>query len=154
MKRIIQFNTQNVKSLDLYIQLFAQKVETSDQFIDQIVDPNHTFYAAARDVAREILSKTQNWNWLAIRLDDVASEVEKNVAKEIQKWKFRSILGCNKMPLCNPQTTIKWLFERMINEYKNLFDPNRKNFLNIKKSDKIIKILAWEKMQDQDMEAV
>ena len=133
MKTIMQCNTQNVKSLDLYTQLFAQKVETSDQFVDQLIDPNHAFYAAARDVAREILSKIQNWSWLAARLDDFAIEVEKDVTKKIQKWKFRSILGCSKMPLCDAQSAIKWLFERMINEYKNLFDPSRKNFLDIKK---------------------
>lgn len=151
--QIIHKHTQNVKLLNLYVELFGKKVETSDQFIDQIIDPNHPFYGAARDVAREILSKTENWSWLAARLDDFGSEVEKDVAKKIQKWKFRSLLGCNKMPLCNPKSTIKWLFERMINEYKNLFDPNRKNFLDIGKSDKMIKILAWEKMQDQDKAA-
>lgn len=126
-------------SLHLYIQLFAKKMQTSDQFIDQITDPNHQFYGAARDIAREILSKTENWKWLSERIDDFAVIVEQDVAKKVQKWKMRAILANGKMPLCDPMSTIKWLFERMINEYKNLFDPKRKNYLDIQKADIILK---------------
>ena len=143
MERILQ-NDKNVKSLPLYTELFAQKVESSDEFIDQITDPQHPFYGACRDVAREILSKTENWRWLSERIDDFAGIVEQDVAKKVQKWKMRAILSTGKMPLCDLQSTIKWLFERMINEYKNLFDQNRRNFIDIKKIDNLIKLQAVE----------
>ena len=146
MENIHHFG-KNVKSLPLYVKLFSKKVQTSDQFIDQITDPQHPFYGAARDVAREILNKTENWRWLSERIDDFAGEVEKGVAKKVQKWKMRAILSTGKMPLCNPQSTIKWLFERMINEYKNLFDQNRINFIDIKKIDNLIKMEALNKLQ-------
>ena len=147
----IQNLGKNVKSLHLYTSLFAKKVQTSDEFIDQIINPEHPFYGAARDIAREILSKTENWRWLADRIDDFAAEVEKEVAKKTQKWKMRAILSTSKMPLSSPKNTIKWLFERMINEYKNLFDPNRKNYLNISKVDKLIRIEALNKLQENEV---
>ena len=149
MQRILE-NRENVKSLPLYVQLFTRKVKSSDEFIDQITNPEHPFYGAARDVAREILCKTENWKWLANRIDDFGNEAERAVAKKVQRWKFRSLLGCNKMPLCDPQSTIKWLFERMVNEYKNLFDPNRANYLDLQKMDKLVRLealqtgLEWE----------
>jgi len=134
------------KSLQIYVSLFAKKVKSSDEFIDQITNLEHPFFGAARDVAREILSKTENWKWLADRIDDFAAEVEKDVAKKVQKWKMRAILSTGKMPLCDPQSTIKWLFERMVNEYKNLFNQNRKNFLDIKRADKLVRLQALNKM--------
>ncbi len=134
-------------SLSLYIKLFAKTVKNSDQFIDQITDPNHQFYGAARDIAREILSKTENWKWLADRIDDFALDVENDVAKKVQKWKMRAILSNGRMPLYDPKSTIKWLFERMINEYKNLFDPNRANFLDLRKADKLVRLQALNKME-------
>ena len=138
MENIHNFG-KNVKSLNLYIELFAKKVQTSDQFVDQITDPNHQFYGAARDIAKEILSKTENWRWLSEQLDDFAAIVEQDVARKVQKWKMRAILSTGKMPLCSPKNTIKWLFERMISEYKNLFDKKRRNYLDLKKWDMILK---------------
>ncbi len=135
------------KSLQIYVSLFAKTVKSSDEFIDQITNQEHPFFGAARDVAREILSKTENWKWLADRIDDFAAEVEKEVAKKVQKWKIRAILSTGKMPLCSPQKTIKWLFERMLNEYKNLFDRNRKNYLDLKKADKLVRLETLNKLQ-------
>ena len=146
MENIHNFG-KNVKSLPLYTELFAKKVKSSDQFVDQITDPSHPFYTAARDIGREILSKTENWGWLAERVDDFAAEVEKEVAKKVQKWKMRAILSNGRMPLYDPKSTIKWLFERMINEYKNLFDPNRANFLDLRKADKLVRLQALNKME-------
>ena len=137
-------------SLPLYVQLFAKKVKSSDEFIDQITDHHHPFYGASRDVAREILSKTEGgkWRWLAERLDDVGSLVEKEVARKVQKWKIRAILSTGRMPLCDPQSTIKWLFIRMVNEYKNLLDPNRANYLDLRKIDKFIRLEVLNKIQE------
>jgi hypothetical protein len=136
-------------STELYILLFAKKVNTPDQFLDQIIDPHHQFYSAARDIAKEIMKKEDSWKWLEGRLDDVAGEAEKTVAKKVQKWKFKSLLGTGKMPMNSTENTIKWLFQRMTNEYKNLFNPKRKNFLNIKKIDKIIQAEAWNKIYEE-----
>ena len=148
MERILQ-NDKNVKSLPLYTELFAQKVESSDEFIDQITDPQHPFYGACRDVAREILSKTEGgkWRWLAERIDDFGGEVEETVARKVQKWKMRAILSTGKMPLCDPQSTIKWLFERMISEYKNLFDRKRKNYLDLSRADNILRLEVLDKLE-------
>ena len=139
----------NYYSLPLYTLLFAKTVKNSDQFIDQVTDPDHKFYLAARDVAREILSRTEGgkWKWLAERLDDFAGIAEQDVAKKVQKWKIRAILSTGRMPLCDPQSTIKWLFERMVSEYKNLFDKKRKNFLDLRKVDKILKLEALSKLE-------
>jgi len=137
------------KSLPLYTLLFAKTVKSSDEFINQITDPNHLFYAAARDIAREILSRTEGgrYNWLAERIDDIAKLVEVDVSKKIQKWWFKAILSNGKMPLCDPESTIKWLFKRMLSEYKNLFDRKRKNFLDLNKADWLLKLEALNKMQ-------
>ena len=148
MENIHNFG-KNVKSLPLYTSLFAKTVKNSDQFIDQITDPDHKFYGAARDVAREILNRTEGGKWrsLAERLDDFAGIAEQDVAKKVQKWKIRAILSTGRMPLCDPQSTIKWLFERMVSEYKNLFDKKRKNFLDLRKVDKILKLEALSKLE-------
>jgi len=139
----------NYKSLHLYVQLFSKTVKSSDEFIDQITNPEHLFYSSARDVSREILAKTENWKWLSERLDDFAAEVERDVAKKVQRWKLRAILTTGKMPLCNPHKTIKWLFERMTNEYKNIFDLNRKNYLDLRKVDKLLQIETLKKIEEE-----
>ena len=145
----IHYLRGNVKSLPLYTSLFAKTVKSSDEFIDQITDPNHQFYGAARDIAREILSRAEGgrWSWLARRLDDIGTEVERAVAKKVQGWKFRSLLGCSKMPMDTPAATIKWLFERMVSEYKNLFDKNRANFLDLGRADKLVKLQVLNKLE-------
>ena len=137
-------------SLPLYTQLFAKTVKSSDEFINQITRPEHPFYGAARDIAKEILSRTEGgkWKWLAARLDDIGAETEKEVAKKIQKWYWKSVLGNGKMPMDSPQSTIKWLFERMVSEYKSLFDKKRANYLDLQKADKILKLEALNKLQE------
>ena len=143
----------NYKSLPLYASLFAKKVKTSDEFIDQITNPEHPFFGAARDVAREILNRTEGGKWrsLAERLDDIGAETEKEVAKKIQKWYWKSVLGNGKMPMDSPQSTIKWLFERMVNEYKNLFDKKRANYLDLSRADKFIRLQALNKLQENEV---
>lgn len=140
-------------SLPLYTKLFAKKVQTSDQFIDQITDPQHPFYWAARDIAREILSRAEGgkWAWLANRLDDIGAETEKEVAKKIQKWRWKAILSSGKMPMDSPQSTIKWLFERMVSEYKNLFDKKRANYLDLSRADKLIRLQALNKLKENEV---
>ena len=152
MENIHNFG-KNVKSLPLYTSLFAKTVKNSDQFIDQITDPDHKFYGAARDVAREILNRTEGgkWAWLSARLDDIGAEVEKDVSKKIQIWKWKSILGNGKMPLYCPAATIKWLFERMVSEYKNLFDKKRKNYLDLGRMDKLVRLEALNKLQENEV---
>lgn len=148
---------KNVKSLPLYTKLFSKKFKTSDEFIDQITDPEHQFFGAARDVAKEILSRAEGgqWKWLSYRIDDIGGIVEQDVSKKIQKWRFKAILGNGKMPMDTPAATIKWLFERMLSEYKNIFEEKRANFLDLRKADKILKLetlnqlqtsLEWEEM--------
>jgi len=136
-------------SLPLYTQLFAKTVKSSDEFINQITRPEHPFFGAARDIAREILSRAEGgkWAWLANRLDDIGAETEKEVAKKIQKWRWKAILSSGKMPMDSPQNTIKWLFERMVSEYKNLFDKKRANYLDLQKADKILKLEALNKLE-------
>ena len=136
-------------SLPLYTKLFAKTVQTSDEFVNQITRPEHQFYGAARDIAREILSKTEGgkWKYIASRIDDIGVIVERATARKIQKWYWKAVLGNGKMPLDSPQSTIKWLFERMVSEYKNLFDPNRKNYLDLKRADKILKFEALNKLE-------
>jgi hypothetical protein len=132
---------------ELYVPLFVLKVDTPEEFANQLSDPEHPFYGASREYAREILSRDASWNWLANRIDDFGNEVEKNVAKKVQKWLFRAVLGNGKMPICNTESTVKWLFNRMISEYKNLFDKRSRNFLDIAKSDNELKMQALAKMK-------
>ncbi|WP_294967045.1 hypothetical protein [Sulfurimonas sp.] len=137
-----------MQTRELYVSLFAKKVETPEEFINQITDANHLFYAAAREYVAEILSRDTSWQWLSYRVDDFGNEVEKIVAKKVQKWLFRAILQVGKMPICNVESTIKWLFNRMISEYKNLFDERSRNYLNIAKSDNELKLQVLKKMEE------
>jgi len=131
-----------MQTRELYVSLFLKKYQSSDQFIDKLINPNHIFYGASREFAAEILKKEDEWKWLGNRIDDIGYDVEKMVSKKIQRWKFRAVLGTGKMPMCDLQTTATWLMNRMVNEYKNLFDKKTKNYLDIKKSDDLIKIKA------------
>ncbi|HIP14684.1 MAG TPA: hypothetical protein EYG74_04275 [Sulfurimonas autotrophica] len=135
-----------MQTRELYVELFVKKVSTPEEFLDQIINHEHPFYGAAREYAVKIMSRDQSWRWLSYRLDDFGEEAEKIVSKKIQRWKFKAILGVGKMPICDTKSTIKWLFNRMVSEYKNLFDIRSRNFIDVAKSDNELKIRAISKM--------
>jgi len=140
-----------MQTRELYVSLFSLKVNTPEEFLDKIIDSEHPFYRATREYAVEVMSRDQSWKWLANRIDDFGSEVEKIVSKKIQRWKFRALLGSGKMPMCDVESTITWLFNRMVSEHKNiLFDKNSAHFLDIEKMDNKLKIDTLQKMQRND----
>jgi len=128
-----------MKTKQLYVTLFEKKEKNSIALINNISnDSEHHFWGACRDFAREILIKSNNWRWLSYRVDDFAILAQKNMQKKLQKWLFKAMLKCSKMPIDNLKSTILWLMDRFVAELKNLFDFRSKNFLDISKIDSMI----------------
>jgi hypothetical protein len=125
-------------SKSLYPILFSKKWLDPYEFIECVAkDANHHFWGsggAGREFAKEILSKDDNWNWLAYRIDDFANLVEEEMRKKLSKWIWRSkfdIGGLSKH-LTDTETATKWLMDRYTAELKNLFDERYKNHVRLK----------------------
>jgi len=124
----------------LYPALFEKKYQDPIDFVNEVANnEKHPFWGsggAAREFAREILTKDAKWKWLGERLDDFAIITETNMRKKLKKWIFRAMLGRGSLAknLCNTKGASKWLMDRYVAELKNLFDPRYKDNLDAKKT--------------------
>lgn len=115
---------------DLFQKLFAKKWKDPMALVKDIAnDIDHIFWGCARDFAKEILSKTPHWYWVVYYIDDYAPLVEDNI--QLKKWikwaeEGKGSLNCH---LTDTQTLIRWLLDRYVNQFKNLFDVRYKNHI-------------------------
>ena len=119
----------------IYVELISLHYSKVDDFLNELfADKNHFFWGACRDIAREILINGPNsWQWLGYRIDDFGVFVESNMQKKLPKWLFKAQLGVGGLAkkIDSIEGTISWLFDRYINEMKNLFDERYKNYIDI-----------------------
>ncbi len=127
----------NYTTKQLYVKLFSKKYDNPEDFFNAISsDQEHHFWGAAREVAKEILSRkageSDSWSLVCEHLDIFANCAQDHMQPRLQLWLFRAQLGVNALSthLCNVEASCSWLFDRFLSEVKNATDPNRKNYIS------------------------
>lgn len=118
---------QNLRQL--YSTLLIKKYN-KEEFLLSIKNPESFFWKCCRDVAEETLLFSNNWNWLAQRIDDFAKIVELDYIAKLDKWKMKGSLSSVYHDKSFADV-INWLFERYISMLKNLFNQRYKNSLDV-----------------------
>jgi hypothetical protein len=118
-----------MNTLELTTNLLTKKYNNvKDLLIDIANDDQHPIFIFSIDFAKEILSKNNNWNWLAEKVYDLNSLVITNLQDYIKNY-YLNVLFVTKqnkltyfLNINDVKNAIKWLMERYVNILKNLFD--------------------------------
>lgn len=96
----------------------------TNSFLLSISNLEHVFWGCCRDFTKDILMKSNHWQWLGYRVDDFALICEKDIVSKLDKWSKTSTISKYSDDI---ELTINWLFDRHTNTLKNLFDVKYKN---------------------------
>ena len=128
-----------MNTLDLAITLLSRKYKNVDNLIKDVAkNEEHALFIFAKDFAKIICKKSENWNWINENLiDDLNSIVVNNIQKFLVK-NYIDVLFVTKnnnltyfLSTNNTKGAIKWLIERYVNVLKNVFDKRSSKSLKI-----------------------